>query len=645
MSIENGIQATPTRPKTSDTTIVVVLLLATLACYGNILTNSFVYDDDQQILQNPYVKSWHFLPQIFGTTVWSFVGQAGTTNYYRPLMTFTFLVLWQLFGPIPFGFHLFSLVAQCAVVIVMFYAGRRLFQDRSIAFVAALIFALHPIHTEAVDWIAAVPDLEAAFFLLLALWLYADTEKLDSKIRLGVALCFVLALLCKEPALMFAPLLVAFEHGVRPERRETNFTQKLLRYAPVCLLGIAYLGLRILLFGKLAPVLQRPKLTWPETIYSAFALVWDYTKLLVWPTPLSAFHVFQASHSFSEGRVLCGLLVVCLSLITLAVLHKKSPQAAFSILWIGVTLAPVLNARWMAANVLTERYLYLPSVGFCWFVAWSLVHAWRATKNVNGLAVLRWAGTGALCLLTVLALWSTVKRNRYWETDLILYTRTLETDPEAFIIRGNLAGIYFDRRDYALAEENWKITLAGKPDSVNTMNGLGILYTKQGRYTEAESQLRHVIALKPLWAEGHYNLGVLLGKTGDKVQALSELKQAVELAPLNPAARQFYAEQLADCGNFLEAETQFKKSIELDPSLDALQGLATLYVKIGQPGLAEQTLRRLLSESPMDGASHLELAKILEASGRKEEAKREFRLVLETDAGNSEAQAALKRLQ
>src|ERR1700730_4816668 len=96
----------------SDATLVALLLLVTLVCYANILANSFVYDDSQQILQNPYVKSWHFIPQIFGTTVWSFVGQAGTTNYYRPLMTFTFLVLWKIFGPIPFGFHLFSLLMQ-----------------------------------------------------------------------------------------------------------------------------------------------------------------------------------------------------------------------------------------------------------------------------------------------------------------------------------------------------------------------------------------------------------------------------------------------------------------------------------------------------------------------------------------------------
>ncbi len=148
------------------------MFLLAVACYGNTLMNGFVYDDDQQILLNPYIKSWHYLPQIFTTTVWSFVGAAGATNYYRPMMTFTFLVLWQTFGDLPFGYHLFNIVLNALVVLAVYYAGRELFRDRSIAAIAAFLFAVHPIHTETVCWIAAVPDLEATLFLLVAFRAY-----------------------------------------------------------------------------------------------------------------------------------------------------------------------------------------------------------------------------------------------------------------------------------------------------------------------------------------------------------------------------------------------------------------------------------------------------------------------------------------
>ncbi len=148
-------------PDNTEKLIVIALFLLAVACYANTLMNGFVYDDDQQILLNPYIKSWHYLPQIFTTTVWSFVGAAGATNYYRPMMTFTFLVLWQTFGDLPFGYHLFNIVLNALVVLAVYYAGRELFRDRSIAAIAAFLFAVHPIHTETVCWIAAVPDLEA----------------------------------------------------------------------------------------------------------------------------------------------------------------------------------------------------------------------------------------------------------------------------------------------------------------------------------------------------------------------------------------------------------------------------------------------------------------------------------------------------
>src|SRR5215471_2055679 len=103
----------------SEPVIVLLLVVVAFLCYANTLGNGFVYDDDQQILQNPYIKSWHYLPQIFGSTVWAFQGQVGTSNYYRPLMTFTFLLLWQIFGPLPFGFHLLNVVLHAVVVVLV----------------------------------------------------------------------------------------------------------------------------------------------------------------------------------------------------------------------------------------------------------------------------------------------------------------------------------------------------------------------------------------------------------------------------------------------------------------------------------------------------------------------------------------------
>src|SRR5271166_1192369 len=258
--------------KTENVSMVLLFLLA-VGCYLNTLMNGFVYDDEQQILQNPYIKSWHYLPAIFRTTVWSFVGAAGDTNYYRPLMTLTYLFLWKIFGDSPVGYHLFNVLVNALVVMCVYFAGRELFKDRWIALIAATLFAIHPVHTETVDWIAAVPDLEATLFCLLAFYAYVKGPGSDWRRQALVVICFFLALLSKEPALMLAPLVVYYEHFVREGRRETTFAVKVKRYLLVCLTAAGYLLLRIALLGKLAPVLQRAQVTWPQAIYSGFALV------------------------------------------------------------------------------------------------------------------------------------------------------------------------------------------------------------------------------------------------------------------------------------------------------------------------------------------------------------------------------------
>jgi tetratricopeptide (TPR) repeat protein len=648
---EMGARQTFVRGKTanagwSDAVLVALLLLVTFACYGNILANSFAYDDGQQILQNPYVKNWHYLPQIFGTTVWSFVGQAGATNYYRPLMTFSFLLLWQIFGALPFGFHLFSLLMQSAVVVAMFFASRRLFRDVRIAWLAALLFAVHPIHTEAVAWIAALPDLEAGFLLLLALWLLTDPAGTNWKTQVCVTLCFCLALLCKEPALMFAPLAVVFEHLVAANRKNTTALQKILNYLPLGAAAIAYLLLRIALFGKLAPVLQHPKITWPQSIYSAFALVLDYTRLLLWPSGLSAFHVFHVSTSLADAQVVGGILICVLCLVAIFVLLNSVPAAAFAVLWIGVTLAPVLNARWMAANVQTERYLYLPSIGFCWLAAWCAIRLWDALPQGAARAV-RLVLATALGALLVAGGGATVRRNLDWRNDFVLYNKTLQTTPDAHVIRSNLAGIYFEQGDLARAGKEWEQALAGKPDNVNTMNALGILYTKQGRFAEAKVMLDRAIAAKPLWGDPHYATGLLLEKQDDQTAALAEFETAIRLAPLNPVAHYWYGDALLKANRVAEAEGQFEQTLALGPDapLGALTALTSIYLNSGRIAQAEPILRRLVSQYPYDGTAHFQLAHVLENRGQQAEALQEYTLGLTLEPENTDARAAVQRLK
>jgi protein O-mannosyl-transferase len=627
----------------SDQVLIAVLILLAVLCYGNSLFNAFVYDDEQQILQNPYVKSWHYLPQIFTTTVWSFVGAAGTTNYYRPLMTFTFLVLWQAFKDIPFGFHLFNVTLNAAVVVLVFAAGRRLFRDRRVAWVAAALFAVHPVHTEVVDWIASVPELEVTFFVLLTFWCFTQLDKSSVKFQIATVASFALAVLCKEPALMFAPLAIVFEHFVRPVNASTTLVAKMKKYAPLCVVAAAYLLLRVALFGKLAPVLQHPKITWPQTIYSAFALVAGYTKYLFWPAPLSAFHAFHSSVSPWELPVLAGIAIFVAAVALILYLRKRAPAAAFCILWMGITIAPVLNARWMASNVFTERYLYLPSVGFCWLVAWYGLKLWdRSAANARWPRRILAAAAIVIALMSVLSI---VRRNTIWRDDMTLYTRTLQTDPDAAVIRSNRASLYFDALQYDKALPEWQLALAQKPDNVVTMNALGLLYTRLHRNDEAEAMFQQAIAAKPLWGDSHFSRALLLQKTGHLPEALVEFKTGVTLSPLSAPAHRWYGEALLENNQRDEAIAQFQQAVELDPTLEAMHDLSELYILQGQNADAEPVIRRIISQFPYDSSAHLMLGNLLEQAGKRDQAANEFRAVLNDDPNNTEAKAALQRLK
>ncbi len=194
-----------------------LLLLVSLSLYGLTLRNNFVTDDKLQILSNPNVKDPQNLTQAFRGDVWSFATQKNSkkhrgTNYYRPLQLLTYMAEYSAFGEKSWPWHLMNMVLN-AIVVALVYLLLTLLAEPALAFWAALLFALHPIHTEAVAWVAALPELECALFLLLALIFYHRARKgTASAGSLAFSTLFLAAaLLSKEVALLFPFVLVAYE--------------------------------------------------------------------------------------------------------------------------------------------------------------------------------------------------------------------------------------------------------------------------------------------------------------------------------------------------------------------------------------------------------------------------------------------------
>jgi len=633
----------------SDARTLLALLLLALIPYVNTLFSGFVYDDREQILENPYVHSFQYLGNVFGSTVWTFQGAQGLSNYYRPLMTLAYLLCYTLYGPIPFGFHLLNLVLHVAVVLLVFAVTRRLFGDRLPALLAAGLFALHPIHTESVAWIAGITDLELSVFFLLTFLLYLQLgDRTGSGLtRTAMLATYALALLSKEQALVLPFLAAAYEHFYRPEHHTTPRREKLSRYLPLFSLAAAYVAFRAFALGGFAPSVSRPELSWAGVLLSALALAGQYLWKLLWPLQLSAFYVFHESQRLSEPRVIAGLAGLMTCALLFVWLWRRDRAASFSLLWMGATLAPVLNARWMPAGVFGERYLYLPSVGFCWLLGWGAARVWRvgaAAQRSGGLRMLRNAAPVAVAIVAVLYSVRTVERNRDWRSDEILYSKTLQQQPDAQIIRTNLGVVYFGRRDLVSAEREWIASLGPSRPYASTLNNLGLLRSQQNRYDEAIGYFQQAIRERPKYMSPHKNLARVYQAMGRFVDAEREYRLAVELAPLSASARNDFGEFLLDSGRPEEAHEQYSLSAQADPNSEAQVNLGKFLVSEGDLERATAAYRSAVALDPFDGRARFGLAALDERAGRLTEALSGYRAVLETDPNNEDAREAVLRL-
>jgi protein O-mannosyl-transferase len=624
-----------------------ILLLCAVLPYINTLQNGFVHDDNNEVLNNPYIRSFGHLKEIFSTHILAHLGVRGVTNYYRPISTLGFLICYQAFGPLPYGFHLANVLLHAAVVCILFAVSERLFRDRALAFAAAALFALHPVHSESVAWVSAVTDLELATFSLLTFWFYLGVARprgeRSDRAQLGMTLSYGLALLSKEAAVVLPLLATIYEHGYREDRGETSWAQKVSRYLFLWLLAFAYFLFRLRFFGGVTAILLMPHVTWGEAFLSAFGLVGQYLWKMLWPVQLKAFYTFHKIVTPLDAAFLGGVsaLVLCAALFVL--LWKRARAASFGLIWFFITLAPVLNARWIGPNVFTERYLYLPSVGICWLAAWGAVQCWDMASRRS--PALRRVYAGALALVAVLSFGRIVTRNRDWRDEITYYRRGLAAEPDAVGFRINLGAVYWNGGNAAAAEQEWLEALKLAPEHAMVLNNLGLVADHQRRYQDAVNYFQRAMKLRPNYTDAHLNLGRDYAAMGMNGPAELQLRTAVALAPLNTLARNTLGQFYFDRGRLAEAEQEFQKSVEIENNTLASNYLGDIYLRENLRDKARQAYRQVVLRDDYDSHAHFGLAKLFEAAGRTDEAVREYQAGLRTDPANPQALLALKRLQ
>ena len=393
--------------------------------YLNVLPNTFIFDDWQQVVENPFLRRSDGLRKIFTTGVLEFMGPVAVSNFYRPLMHSAFYLMFRLSGLNPAGYHTLSILLHAAICLLVYAVIARLSGRRLTAVVAALLFAAHPVHTEAVAWISAYPELLCAFLTLLVLWLYLRAEQAQGKARVALLMLtgpvFLLALLAKEIAVAVPLLLACYELLVRRAPWRVALRAVWPAYASFAVAAAGYLAARLHALKALMPASQDP-IPAAEHLWTAVGLFFRYFWVQVWPLELHAFYYLERNRSPLEPIVLAGLATLLATAVLGWWLYRRRHPEVLAVALYLLPLAPAFLLPYSSIGwLMAERYLYLPSVGFCWLLAAGLIAAAD-----------RW-GYRPLGVLFVIVLVAcsvrTVLRNRDWADEVAFYQRTVHAFP------------------------------------------------------------------------------------------------------------------------------------------------------------------------------------------------------------------------
>jgi hypothetical protein len=558
-----------------------LIALLAIVVYANVMQAGFTFDDWPHIRTNPAVTAGVDLIQIFSSP---FPG-----DLYRPFAVLTFAVNERLAPGSTMAYHGVNVLLHTGVTVLVFLLAHRLFRSVQVAQVAGVLFALHPVHTEAVSSVAGRTELLVALFGLAAILSLdrADTaarRPMQGGLRLLSLTCFMLALFSKESALVVLPLILLFRIARRGEPLASGFLAQLrsLDWVPFSLCAGVYLFFRFHVVGGLT--VNRPSaldnvlafVPWTVRIPSALGVLWDYFGLLNVPWILSADYSYAQvpiAGSWNNPRFLAGLgLVVTAVYVTL---RDRRPALTFAVLLPFVALSLTSNLLFPIGTVKAERLLYLPSVGWVLLVAVALDWLVRMPRY-------RMIGFGLLTVMVGAFAARTWVRNWDWRDNATLHCSTARSAPNSAKAHYNFGHELLLQGADAEAVAHFHRALDIYPygGGEGAPLEIGIIFDKQRRMNEAIEWYEKALDLKPEFGKAHTNL-----------------------------CRALLIE-----GQFDKASIACRRGLRYDPGdANLLKGLGESFIGMGKMEEGTAVLRRALAINEQDEPLRARLAD-LEAS-------------------------------
>jgi len=503
---------------------VIAFLLAVVALtYSNTLVDSFTMDDKIYVDLNP---------QVTDASLRGLFAANQRADVFRPLTFATLALNWKIGQARPFGYHLLNLLLHGAATLLFYFLLEAIFfelsqgapspRDQLAAFAAALIFAVHPIHTEAVSSIVGRAEILAAG-LVFAAWI------LHLKNRpIAALICFALALLSKESAIVFLPLILAGDYALGKWKPRIS-------YALVTGLTLLYLAVLWKVQGghlgraSINP-LDNPLATLPAgwRVLNALRVGWKYVALHFYPAQLSCDYSFNAIPMYRDWShtlpALFAALIVAMAWL-LAIVKRKSTLILVGAIYL-IGFATTANILLPTGTIMGERLAYLPSAGFCLLVAWG----WSWLRERQKLVAL-----AALTAVVATFGMRTLVRNQDWRDNLSLFEAGVKAVPDSAKMHSGLGAQYLAEGRIDLAGPQLEAALQINKDYPDAMESYGLLQSMIGNYQGAGAMMERALNMSnrdnPNYDFMAVNFAAVLMQTGHQDAALDLLNREISESP------------------------------------------------------------------------------------------------------------------
>ena len=536
---------------TKNKLLALVVALAVIA-YANAFRNQFALDDYPIIVENPVIQSVGNVGTIFGTSYWSRGGteNLGDPTLYRPLTVLTYAIDHAIWNLRPSGYHVMNVALHAVATALVFLIGAEVLGTAIAAFAAAAIFAVHPLHTEAVTGLVGRAEVLATLFFLAAFWTLRRPAAVRVPARgkaaprwsmspgrtaLG-ALLFLLGVFSKESAITL-PAVLALDDWLRrnelPDKQRPKSSALLSRYAALAVAVVIYFAFRQHAISGNAEI-------WPgflgvsagQRVLTASRVMMEYIGLFIFPRRLlpDYWKTEVPIGSLGDPFVLVSI-ALWIALVALVWWKLRRDTAiVFSIAWFFVTLAPVSNFFFPIGVAKAERILYLPSVGLCLVAGWAYA---RVEDRIRTRLVPR----VALAAIVLAFAARTLVRNKDWHDNYTLAMAALAASPSSPLMNDVAAGELAMRGDLARAGDLLREAIRQAPDMPLIRTHLGLVYYTQGLLDQAIAEYEEAIRRHPNEAEAYNNLGAAYAQTGQLDRAIGAYESALRLKPDYAAAR------------------------------------------------------------------------------------------------------------